>query len=117
MRRNSDDDENPFGGVFGGIDGMLSGMTDDETVPIDIHEYDDEIRVVADIPDANRDEIDIQCDGRSLVIQAEREPRPYVRRVDLPGYVDEQSEKASFNNGILEITLERDTDPANIGFQ
>ena len=116
MRRNSDDDENPFDGLFNGIDQTLSGMADSETEPVDVHEYDDEIRVIADIPDASREDIDIQCDGRILAIRAAREPRPFVKRVDLPAYVDDQSAQMSFNNGVIEITLDRDTDPADIGF-
>lgn len=117
MRRNSDDDEDPFGGVFDGIEEMLSGMAGEGTAPVDIHEYDDEIRVVADLPDATRDDISVQCDGRTVAIHAATDPRPFVTRVDLPAYVDDQSTKTSFNNGVLEVTLDRDTDPANIGFQ
>lgn len=116
MRRNSDDDENPFGGVVDGIDERLSGMAGDDAAPIDIHEYDDEIRVVADIPDATRDDIDIQCDGRTLAIRIESDQRPFVKRIDLPEYVDGQSAHTNYNNGVLEVTLDRDTDPANIGF-
>jgi HSP20 family protein len=52
-----------------------------------------------------------------LAIRATRDPHPFVKRVDLPAYVDDQSARTSFNNGILEVTLDRDTDPANIGFQ
>jgi HSP20 family protein len=117
MRRNSDDDETPFGGAFNGFDEMLSGATSGESAPVDIHEYDDEIRVVADLPDIDRDDIDVQCDGRILAIRAATEPRPFRKRVDLPAYVDEKSVRTNFNNGVLEITLDRDTDPANIGFQ
>lgn len=117
MRRNSDDDENPFGDTFGGIDELLSGSPGDETEPVDVHEYDDEIRVVADIPDVSRDDIDIQCDGRTLAIRTARESHPFRKRVDLPAYVDDRSARTSFNNGVLEVVLDRDTDPANIGFQ
>lgn len=117
MRRNSDDDEDPFDGLSGGIDAALSGTAGDDADPVDIHEYDDEIRVVADIPDASRERIDIQCDGRTLAIRAARESRPFRKRVDLPAYVDDRSARTSFNNGVLEVVLERDTDPANIGFQ
>ncbi|WP_246985391.1 Hsp20/alpha crystallin family protein [Halorientalis marina] len=113
MRRNSDDDEDSFGDIF---DELLPGMAGDETEPVDVHEYDDELRVVADIPDASKDEIDIQCDGRILAIAVARKPRPMVKRVDLPAYVDEGSVEASFNNGILEVTLDREPDPADIGF-
>lgn len=117
MRRNSDDDEDSLGGVFGGLEEMLSGMTGEEPTPVDIHEYDDEIRVVADLPDATREGIDIQCDGRTVAIRAETDSRPFGTRVDLPAYVDDRSARTSFNNGVLEITFDRDTDPANIGFQ
>jgi len=114
MRRNADDDENPFGDVFGEINEMLSGG--DEAEAVDVHEYEDEIRVVADIPDTSQDEIDIQCDGRVLAIRAARDPRPFRTRIDLPAYVDDQSAQMSYNNGVLEVTLDRDSDPANIGF-
>jgi HSP20 family protein len=114
MRRNSDDDEDSFGDLF---DELLPGMGGDESEPVDVHEYDDELRVVADIPDASKDEIDLQCDGRILAIAVAREPRPTIKRVDLPAYVDDGSIEASFNNGVLEVTLDREPDPANIGFQ
>jgi HSP20 family protein len=117
MRRNPDDDDDPFGDTFGGLSEMLSGMAGDDTEPVDVHEYDDEIRVVADIPDASQEDIDTQCDGRILAIRVARAPRPVIRRVDLPAYVDDQSAEMSFNNGVLEVTLDRETDPANIGFQ
>lgn len=117
MRRNpDDDDENPFGGLFGGIEEMLSGMAADGAEAVDVHEYDDELRVVADIPNASLDDIAVRCDGRVLAIRADRDSRPFLTRVDLPAYVDGGSADLSFNNGILEVTLDRDTDPANIGF-
>jgi HSP20 family protein len=110
MRRNPDDDD-PFGDLFGEINDILSGMAGDEAEPVDVHEYDDELRVVADIPDASEEEIDIQCDGRNLAIRVARDPRPVLKRVD------DQSAETSFNNGILEVTLDRTNNPANIGFQ
>lgn len=115
MRRNADDDDgNPFGNPF---EEMLSGMAGESGEPVDVHEYDDEIRVVADIPETTRDEIDVQCDGRLLAIRADRDARPFLKRVDLPAYVDDQSAQVQFNNGVLEVTLDREPDPANIGFQ
>lgn len=117
MRRNSDDEENPFGGSFDGIDRLKSGVADGGAEHVTVHEYDDRIAVVADLPGVEREDIDLQCDGRNLAIRASSEPRPFVRRVDLPTYVDDQSMRTNFNNGVLEVTLDRDSDPANIGFQ
>ncbi|MES3161127.1 MAG: Hsp20/alpha crystallin family protein [Halorubrum sp.] len=113
MRRNSDD-EDRFGGGFDGIEDLLSGTTDDAAV--DVHEYDEEIRVVADVPHAVSDDITVQCDGRTAAIHVASEPRPFVARVELPSYVDDTSGETQFNNGIFEVTFDRDTDPADIGF-
>ncbi|ESS03399.1 MAG: molecular chaperone, small heat shock protein [uncultured archaeon A07HR67] len=117
MRPNSDDDEDPFDSGFGGIEDLLAGMTGGDEAPVDVHEYDDEVRVVADLPETTPEDVEIRCDGRTVAIYAAVEPRPFVTRVDLPAYVDDQSGERNLNNGILEVTFDRDTDPANIGFQ
>lgn len=117
MRRNSDDDENPFDNRFNGIDQMLNNMGGGETEHVDIHEYDDQIKVVADIPGVEKKDIDLQCDGRNLAIRVPIETQPIVMQVDLPTYVNDQPANTSFNNGVLEVTLDRENDPANIGFQ
>lgn len=114
MRRNPDDEENPFGGIF---DRMKPDTAAGEAEHITVYEYDDRIAVVADIPGVDREDIDLQCDGRNLAIRASTELQPFLERVDLPAYVDDRSMRTSFNNGVLEVTLDRDTDPANIGFQ
>jgi len=95
---------------------MLSEMGSDGTQPVEVQEYDEELRVVADVPEASKEEIDVQCDGRVLAIAIAHDPRPVVKRVDLPAYVDADSLAANFNNGILEITLDSEPDPADIGF-
>lgn len=115
MKRSPDDDEDS-GGVFDGIEEMLSGMTGGDAAPVDVHEYDDEVRVVADIPEAEREDIHVRCDGRTVAIRAATDPRPFRARADLPAYVDAESARTNFNNGVFEVTFDRDTDPANIGF-
>lgn len=117
MRRNSDDDENPFDGISSDIDQVLSTMAGDATDRVDVHKYEDSISVVADIPGIEETDIDLQCDGRTLGIRVSTETRPLVMQVDLPEYVDDQSARTSYNNGVLEVTLDREQDPANIGFQ
>ncbi len=97
------------------MDDLLSGTNGDDAT-VDVHECDEEIRVVADMPHAVSDDITVQCDGRTAAIHVASEPRPFVVRVDLPSYVDDTPGETQFNNGILEVTFDRDTDPANIGF-
>lgn len=116
MKRTPDDDENRFGDRADDVDQSPVAVTDGGREPIDVHEYDDEVVVVADVPEADRSEIDLRCDGRTLAIRVGGTPRPSLKRVDLPAYVDDGSARTSFNNGVLEVTFERDNDPANIGF-
>jgi len=113
MRRNSDDDDDSSG-VFDGIEQMLSGMTGGESAPVDVHQYDDEIRVVADVPGVDKDAIDLKCDGTVLTINAESPEREYHERLTLPTRVDEHSAAATYNNGILEVTFDPEEDSADI---
>lgn len=117
MRRNSDDDDIPFDTTSSNVDQMLNTMAGDATDRVDVHEYEDSISVVADIPGIDESDIDLRCDGRTLAIRVSTETRPFVMRVDLPAYVDAQSARTSYNNGVLEVRLDRGRDPANIGFQ
>lgn len=113
MRRDPDDGS-PFDGVFGGI--ARAASADDGTEAVDVYEYDDSIAVVADVPGVDREDISLECDGRTLAIRVADGPGRSRVRVDLPGYVDDGSAETAFNNGVLEVTLARDDDPANIGF-
>ena len=91
------------------------------TVPIDIIDEDDKIRVVADLPGFNKEDIEIFIEDGDLVIRAQRKEeveekgRNYIRqerrfgevyrRVTLPVEVDIEKIKARYNNGVLEIEL------------
>lgn len=74
---------------------------------VDVHETDETLRVVADLPGIAKDDIDLRCDGEALTISAKAADRSYDERVRLPARVDETSAAASYNNGILEVSLDR----------
>ncbi len=81
---------------------------------VDIYEQDDEIRVIADLPGVSKADIQLKCDGRLLTITAESDHRNYDERIELPGVVDESTARASYNNGVLEIVLERQEPSSDI---
>ncbi|MFQ3320887.1 MAG: HSP20 family protein [Natronomonas sp.] len=122
MRR--DDRDDPFDDIFSEIERMMEEMTGGVSgannagfgndAHVSIYETDEEIRVVADLPGVGKDEIDIKCDGRHVTISATTDRSDYEDRVELPARVDEHSASATFNNGILEITLDRTGSSANI---
>lgn len=124
-----DDPRDPFDELFRELERMMnqmmrgspdvklstgadSGFGDDTHV--DIHEQDDEIRVIADLPGVTKDDIGLKCDGRLLTISARSDRRNYDERIELPGRVDETSARASYNNGVLEVILDRQDRSADI---
>jgi HSP20 family protein len=86
----------------------------DTDTHVDIHETDEDVRVVADMPGIEKDAIDLKCDGKVLTISAKSDYRSYNERVTLPIRVDEHSATATYNNGVLEVVFDRAQDSANI---
>ena len=126
MRR--DDRDDPFEDIFRQLERMMNDMMGEGNVDmnvvegtgsfgadthVDVHETDDDVRVVADLPGITKDDIDLKCDGEVLTLDASG-AREYHERVRLPAAVDEHSAQASHNNGILEVSFDRVDDSANI---
>ncbi|GAB7013786.1 MULTISPECIES: Hsp20/alpha crystallin family protein [Halolamina] len=110
MRR--DDREDPFGDIFDEIERMMGGGPEDDGADAHVDAFDegDQLRLVADLPGAEKEEISLQCDGETLTIAAGE----YRERVRLPTRVDEHSAEATFNNGVLEVSFEKLDDAADI---
>jgi HSP20 family protein len=91
------------------------------SMPVDVIDEKDEIRVIADLPGFNKDEIEVYVEDGTLVIRATRKEeveerkKNYIRqerrfgetyrRISLPVDVDVDKIKAKYNNGILEVIL------------
>ncbi|MFB6079586.1 MAG: Hsp20/alpha crystallin family protein [Haloferacaceae archaeon] len=90
---------------------------------VDVRVDDEQVVVMADLPGFERDDIDVSLDDRTLTVSAERvaaeveEDDDYVRRerrhretsrsIRLPAAVDEDAATATYNNGVLTVTLPR----------
>jgi HSP20 family protein len=126
-----DDRDDPFDDFFQEIERMMNDMMDGNAefhfqhnggkepdsgrqVHLDVHETDEAVRVVADIPGISKSDIDLKCDGTTLYIDASADGRDYRERVDLPTRVDEHSADATYNNGVLEVSFDRASDSTNI---
>lgn len=125
MRPDRNDD--PFDDIFDEIERLMQNMMgvnaeidssvvqgNQNNTHADVHEYDDRITVIADLPGVAKEEIDLQCDGRVVSIRASGENRSYDERVRLPAQVDEHSASATYNNGVLEVIFDRADESANI---
>jgi HSP20 family protein len=112
-----DDRDDPFGDIFDEIERMMNEMTGADAVAdgsgfasethVDIYETSDQVRLVADLPGVDTDAIELKCDGEILTISATSVQREYDERVRLPARVDEHSAAATFNNGVLEVTIDK----------
>mgnify|MGYP001772525229 CR=1 FL=1 len=78
---------------------------------VDVIEKGDEVRVVAEVPGVSKDQIKVKVTGKKVIIQAQGEDRKYYKEVELPAEVDEKSAKATYNNGVLQVTLKKKETP------
>jgi len=123
-----DDRDDPFDDLFREIERMMNDVIGQGDVDVgfendagfgsdthvDVHETDEEVRVIADIPGVEKEGIDLKCDGTVLTIDAGTHSREYHERLTLPSRVDEHSAAATHNNGVLEVTFDREEDSADI---
>ena len=72
---------------------------------VDTIEEDSTIKVVAEVPGVERDDINLECAENTLIISVDTPARKYYKEVELPSQVDPESAKASYRNGVLEVTL------------
>ncbi len=93
------------------------------SMPVDIIDEGEQLRVIVDIPGFNREDLEIYFENGDLVIKGERKEEfeekkgdylrrerrmgTFYRKVSLPSDIDRDAVKARYNNGVLEITIPR----------
>jgi len=88
----------------------LTPNVSDEIEPLaDVVEKEKEITVVAEVPGVEKNDIDIVCDGKKVRIEAKSKLRKYLKELALPAEVEPKSGKATYKNGVLEVTLTKKT--------
>jgi HSP20 family protein len=120
------DDHDPIDDILREIERVMNDMMGDDVhidrggaagfgsdLHLDVHEEDDQLRVVADLPGVEKEAINLKCDGEVLTVAAASDRREYEERVRLPTTVDEHSASATYNNGVLEVTFDREEDSAD----
>jgi len=74
---------------------------------IEVFDEEDHILVIAELPGVSENEIKIEVTGDILNLTASDKDRKYAKEILLPGKVNPDSVKTSYNNGILEVTLQK----------
>lgn len=78
---------------------------------IDVMQTDSEVKVVAELPGVEEEEIKLQGADNSITISVDTPERKYHKELELPTKVDTKNMKTSYKNGVLEITLQRKKKP------
>jgi len=74
---------------------------------IDIFNEEHEVKIYAEMPGVNQQDIRIDLEGDILDIRAESGKRKYHKEVLLPARVDPKTMKSHYSNGILEIEVRK----------
>jgi HSP20 family protein len=94
----------PFGNVRASEDGLV---VDEVREPlVDVFDENHEIVITAELPGVAESDISIRFEGDAMTIETLGE-RHYVKEVDLPSAVDPKSLKQSYNNGVLEVRVDK----------
>jgi HSP20 family protein len=80
-----------------------------------VDEKENKLKVVAEMPGLQREDIHLRLLNDSLAIQAERGERKYNTTVPLRVEVDPSSASAAYNNGVLEVSLKLKAPPQSSG--
>ena len=72
-------------------------------VDVMVDDKEKALKVVAEMPGIEKSDIKIEVVGRTILLDAERGERKYHTKVPIKQKVDEDSVKATYANGILEV--------------
>lgn len=100
----------PFGSSAGAIPGMPTVEPGDDLVrePLsDVIETEDEIAVTVELPGVEKGDVSLHVAEEALTVRVEKGTRRYHKKIRLPDAVVPNSAKATFKNGILDVTLQR----------
>jgi HSP20 family protein len=96
----------PFGNIRRGSSGDT--VVEDVREPlVDVHEEEDHVLVLAEIPGVSKKDVQLELSGDSLTILAKHGEKEYRKEVALGGTFSEQAMRWECTNGILKIRLER----------
>lgn len=74
---------------------------------MDVLETEEEVHVIAEVPGIEKENIKLNATDLILDIETINGNPKYSERVELPVKVDPQSAKATYKNGVLEVTFKR----------
>lgn len=89
-------------------EGSLPALDADQREPLtDLIEDHAGIAITMELPGVEKQDINVNMTTEHLEISVDNERRKYHKRVRLPAKVDPSTTKATYNNGILDVTVKK----------
>lgn len=85
-----------------------SGALAEREPLVDVMAGEKEVTVIAEVPGVEKRDIHLKATPDSLSIEVNTQERKYQKRVELPVRVREDSAKALYKNGVLEVRFDRE---------
>ena len=74
---------------------------------VDVLETEDSVHVVAEMPGIEKEDIHLDATESTVELKAIHGERKYSEYVELPVKIDQDSAKATYKNGVLEVIFKR----------
>ena len=94
-----------FGNVKRSAGQPWKEIRDNREPLVDMVTSDNHIKVIAEIPGVEKEDIAVNVVERRITISVDTEKRKYYKELELTGIVNPSGAKSAYNNGILEITV------------
>lgn len=95
----------PFGNIKESPEGPV--VEEVREPMVDVFDEKDHIRIIAEMPGVERDDIHIAVKDEVVTLKAERGERKYKKDVALPSSVNASTLISAYKNGIMEIKMEK----------
>ncbi len=87
--------------------GIPSVVSDEREPLTDIIEDARQVAITMELPGVEKSDVNVHMAEDELEISVDTERRKYHKRVKLPAKVDPKTTNATYNNGILDVTVQK----------
>jgi len=98
-----------FGNMKPGLeeDETTIGLQDKREPLVDVIDDDDSVKVLAELPGVEKDDIKLYATPRGLTITVDNVDRRYYKELSFDSEIDRGTAKSSYRNGVLEINFKK----------
>lgn len=77
----------------------------DPYVDVSVNDQEHTLKIVSEMPGIEKSDIKLNVSDKLVLLSAQHGERKYEKKIPLPSKVDENSAKAKYTNGVLELTI------------